>query len=130
MVFLRERSAIKTAATQEATRKSGQFGRKAIRSDSIGTVFSLEGKMKYKPTILLCNHKGNGEPESQMEYCGNGDYVCPVCGDSYHDDDFDRGDDDSERLSAYDAALIWQSNGEDEDYMFGYTEEQLRRALE
>ena len=68
--------------------------------------------MKYKPTILLCNHKGNGEPESQMEYCGNGD------------------DDDSERLSAYDAALIWQSNGEDEDYMFGYTEEQLRRALE
>ena len=65
--------------------------------------------MKYKPTILLCNHKGNGEPESQMEYCGNGDYVCPVCGDSYHDDDFDRGDDDSERLSAYDAALIWQS---------------------
>ena len=35
-----------------------------------------------------------------------------------------------ERLSAYDAALIWMSNGMDEDYTFGYSEEELRRALE
>lgn len=35
-----------------------------------------------------------------------------------------------ERLSSYDAALIWMSNGMDEDYTFGYSEEELRRALE
>lgn len=45
--------------------------------------------------------------------------------DSYEDDD----DDDGETLSVYDAALIWASNGKDEDYMFGYTEEELEDAL-
>ena len=34
-----------------------------------------------------------------------------------------------EYISAYDAALIWMSNGKDEDYMFGYTEEELEDAL-
>ena len=29
----------------------------------------------------------------------------------------------------YDAALIWMSNGKDEDYTFGYTEEELEDAL-
>ncbi len=38
-------------------------------------------------------------------------------------------EDDSERLSVYDAALIWLSNGKDEDYTFGYTEEELEDAL-
>ena len=33
-------------------------------------------------------------------------------------------------LSVWDAADIWLSNGMDEDYMFGYTEEELRRAAE
>lgn len=37
--------------------------------------------------------------------------------------------DDSERLSVYDAALIWIFNGKDEDYTFGYTEEELEDAL-
>ena len=46
--------------------------------------------------------------------------------DSYEDDD---EYDDSEALSVYDAALIWISNGKDEDYMFGYTEEELENAL-
>ena len=39
------------------------------------------------------------------------------------------GGSSSERLSVYDAALIWQSYGMDEDYTFGYTEEELRDAL-
>ena len=39
-------------------------------------------------------------------------------------------DDDSEDLSVYEAALIWSSNGRDEDYMFGYTEEELEEALD
>ena len=32
-------------------------------------------------------------------------------------------------ISAFDAALIWISNGKDEDYTFGYTEEELEDAL-
>ena len=41
----------------------------------------------------------------------------------------DEMDDDGEELSVYDAALIWMSNGKDEDYTFGYTEEELEDAL-
>lgn len=47
----------------------------------------------------------------------------------YIDDDEDDDEHDSETLDVYDAALIWQSNGMDEDYMFGNTEEELRNAL-
>jgi hypothetical protein len=32
-------------------------------------------------------------------------------------------------ISAYDAALIWMSNGKDEDYTFGYSEDELQEAL-
>ncbi|WP_314087912.1 hypothetical protein [Pseudolactococcus chungangensis] len=45
-------------------------------------------------------------------------------------DDFDEFDDEYEGINVYDAALIWQSNGRDEDYTFGYNEEELRMALE
>lgn len=53
-------------------------------------------------------------------------------------DDFDRfaygededSEDTSEGLSVEDAADIWMSNGMDEDYRFGYSEEGLRRAAE
>ena len=38
-------------------------------------------------------------------------------------------DEDSEKLSVYDAALIWLSNGKDEDYTFGYSEDELEDAL-
>lgn len=38
-------------------------------------------------------------------------------------------DGDGESLSVYDAALIWMSNGKDEDYTFGYSEEELEEAL-
>ena len=47
----------------------------------------------------------------------------------YDDEDFDEEDDDGESLSVWEAADIWLSNGMDEDSMFGYTEEELRRAL-
>ena len=36
---------------------------------------------------------------------------------------------DSESISVYDAAQIWLSNGKDEDYTFGYSEEELENAL-
>ena len=45
--------------------------------------------------------------------------------DIYESEDFD--EDDS--LSADDAALIWLSNGMDEDYTFGYSEEELSDTL-
>ena len=44
------------------------------------------------------------------------------------EDDYEDKD-DSERLSIWDAAQIWASNGKDEDYTFGYTEEELEDAL-
>jgi hypothetical protein len=44
-------------------------------------------------------------------------------------DDVDVDDDgDDESLSVYDAADIWLSKGQDEDYMFGYSEDELRRS--
>ena len=46
--------------------------------------------------------------------------------DPYDDDEMDG---EGETLSVYDAALIWMSNGKDEDYTFGYTEEELEDAL-
>lgn len=51
------------------------------------------------------------------------EWKCPVCG-KYFD-----VDDDSESLSVYDAAVIWASHGKDEDYTFGFTEEELEDAL-
>jgi hypothetical protein len=44
------------------------------------------------------------------------------------DDDDDADGNTGERLSVWDAADIWLSNGMDEDYMFGYTDDELRRA--
>lgn len=37
-------------------------------------------------------------------------------------------EDEQESLSVEDAADIWRSNGMDEDYMFGYSAEELRNA--
>lgn len=42
------------------------------------------------------------------------------------EEDFEDNEDES--LSVYDAADIYFSNGQDEDYMFGYTHEELVRA--
>ena len=36
---------------------------------------------------------------------------------------------DDESLCVWDAADIWMSSGYDEYYMFGYTEEELKKAL-
>lgn len=43
--------------------------------------------------------------------------------------EFDDIEDTDESLSVYEAAEIWASHGKDEDYMFGYTEEELEDAL-
>lgn len=44
------------------------------------------------------------------------------------DDEYDAYDEHG-GLSVHDAALIWLSHGKDEDYMFGYTEDELEDAL-
>ena len=70
---------------------------------------------------------------------------CPNCGTYWYvddddeyisdgsawspDDDEDDDDDEGEGLSVYEAALLWASKGKDEDYMFGYSEDELEDAL-
>ena len=51
-------------------------------------------------------------------------YECHHCSSGFEIDD-----EDGESLSVYDAALIWASNGKDEDYTFGYSEDDLEDAL-
>lgn len=43
-------------------------------------------------------------------------------------DDYDY-EEDAEAIGVFEVALIWLSNGKDEDYTFGYSEEELEDAL-
>ncbi|MCB4956343.1 hypothetical protein AB6P03_09585 [Streptococcus mutans] len=61
-------------------------------------------------------NKNNKDVENSTDFEEEYDYL---------DDDYE-----DESLNVYDAADIWFSNGMDEDYTFGYSEEELRRALE
>ncbi len=59
--------------------------------------------------------------------------ICPNCGCTWEPDDDEIAEWDGEyysgeRLDVHDAALIWRSRGKDEDYMFGYTEDELENA--
>lgn len=84
--------------------------------------------------------------EEENAWDGSDPITCPRCGQPmtkrYNfsawwcdncnaglNDDMDEEYDDSESLSVYDAAGIWASHGKDEDYMFGYSEEELENAL-
>ena len=84
-------------------------------------------------------------------YADCGTWTCTECGcvnyineneildddelDEFENSDFDsyneyvNNRDSGEALSVYDAALIWASHGKDEDYTFGYSEEELEDAL-
>ena len=63
--------------------------------------------------------------KKKKKYIFSGMY-CENCRYGLEDDD---DTDDSEALDVYDAAEIWASHGKDEDYTFGYTEEELENAL-
>ena len=52
-------------------------------------------------------------------------YYCQYCDIELELDEEEDGD----CLSVYEAADIWASNGKDDDYMFGYSEEELEDAL-
>lgn len=63
-----------------------------------------------------------------LEYEGDRQWVCPIC-NAVFDLEGVEVDDCDERLSVYEAAEIWASHGKDEEYMFGYTEEELENAF-
>ena len=59
---------------------------------------------------------------------------CPNCGCEYEIDDDEIAEYEgdyysSEKLPVEEAAAIWASHGKDEDYMFGYSEDELENAL-
>jgi len=68
-----------------------------------------------------------GEPMSKKYVYSDMGCANMNCSNSFYNEEDD--DDDSEALSIYDAALIWASNGKDEDYTFGYSDEELEDAL-
>lgn len=49
--------------------------------------------------------------------------------DDYEDESNYDEEDEVERLSVYEAAEIWAAHGKDEDYTFGYSEEELEEVL-
>uniref|UniRef100_UPI004055C880 hypothetical protein n=1 Tax=Agathobacter sp. TaxID=2021311 RepID=UPI004055C880 len=63
-----------------------------------------------------------------LVYEGDRQWVCPICNSVFDLEDVDV-DDTDECLCVEDAALIWASHGKDEDYTYGYTEEELEEAL-
>lgn len=73
---------------------------------------------------LNCGRRMNRDKDAWGNWDGE-TYVCSYCSAEYDED----GNDDNESISVYEAALIWASNGKDEDYMFGYSEEELEDAL-
>lgn len=91
------------------------------------------GKMHFADEhVLVCDECNNSvEVEYYAEVIEELTTDSPTreevlgCGE----DDWNDDEDDSESLSADDAALIWASRGKDEDYTFGFTEDELEEAL-
>lgn len=81
----------------------------------------------------------NTDSGISLSDCWVSDILCSECAldivdNLFHheEDDLDTSDDmgvDDETISVYDAAEIWASNGKDEDYTFGYSEDELEDAL-
>lgn len=70
----------------------------------------------------VCGHRMRRVLDSWGNWDGE-TYTCDWCSSGSDDEE-------SEGLSVYDAALIWASNGKDEDYTFGYSEDELEEALD
>lgn len=71
-----------------------------------------------------CGHRLRRDVDAFGSWDGE-TYICDWCASEYDDD----VDEDDESLDVYEAAEIWASNGRDEDYTFGFTEEELEEAL-
>ena len=67
--------------------------------------------MAYKVYSLLCRNHDHGE----MDYKGEGNFECPVCGFTYHDDDYDDDDFDYEAPAStipgqkFNYKIIWRA---------------------
>jgi hypothetical protein len=71
----------------------------------------------------VCGHRMRRKKSLWGSWDGE-TYICDYCnGNDSEDAEEDEG------LSVSDAALIWASNGKDEDYTFGYSEDELEDAL-
>ena len=113
-----------------------KLNNKEREEDLMGLFDIFQGKSKEKSWEEENTFNGEtppcpecGEPMTKKYvfsemYCEN-----MSCSNFYGSKDDDYDDDESEYISVYDAALIWASNGKDEDYMFGYTESELEDAL-
>ena len=67
----------------------------------------------------VCGHRMRRD----LDACGNWDgetYICDRCPE--------KGE-GGEALGISDAAVLWAANGKDENYTFGYTEDELEAAL-
>ena len=86
-------------------------------------------RKKFMSRYSMCPNCGH-RLSRYLDSFGNWDgetYICTHCFGDNDNDDYN--DDDEDCLSVYDAALIWASNGKDEDYSFGYSDEDLDDAL-
>ena len=90
----------------------------AIRANSTRIAVEIGG--------VIMRFFGFGKKKSTDDYTDSNYEADFENDEDYEDDDYD---DDDEGISVYDAAEIWLSNGKDEDYMFGYSEEELEDAL-
>lgn len=64
----------------------------------------------------------------ETKYEGDGYWYCSKCNESFYEG-YDAEGNPTEAISVDEAAAIWASHGKDEDYMFGYSEEELEDAL-
>lgn len=88
------------------------------------------GPSHYRTTVTRV--RGDGTDVNDFEYA---EVECRcILGEDHstegvaHSAMFLDDDADDETLSVNDAAEIWRSKGMDEDYMFGYSESELRSA--
>ena len=72
-----------------------------------------------------------GEMEYEHEEKNYNRVHCPRCGETWYVDDNDEyiNENYSNNSDIYDIALAWASHGKDEEYTFGYSEEELEEAL-
>ena len=106
----------------------------SIFDSILGSIFS--GSSDDKGCDWYCDECDTYMNSQPGFTTSSGEWTCTECGyvndvsedNIIYDDDDDYDEDDSERISVWDAADIWRSHGKDEDYMFGYTEEELEDA--
>lgn len=91
-------------------------GKEHRRITGIGIPIGGEGEERHYSTACRCTI-GEDHQDPELMY-------------SEYDPNEDEDDEEGESLSVYDAADIWRSKGEEEDYTSGYDEDELRRAAD